>query len=868
MKTSNDIRQSFLEFFKSKDHEIISSSSLVPSNDPTLLFTNAGMVQFKDVFLGRESLPYKRAASSQRCVRAGGKHNDLENVGYTARHHTFFEMLGNFSFGDYFKKEAISYAWVYLTDVLKIPESKLWVTVFEDDDAAANIWLKEIGISSKQFSRCGEKDNFWSVGDTGPCGPCSEIFYDHGKEIPGGPPGSKDAELDRYVEIWNLVFTQYNRNSDGSLTPIPHPSVDTGMGLERITAVMQGVHNNFEIELFKKIISKIHSFCNTKQIDIVSSRVVADHIRSCSFLLADGVIPSNEGRGYVLRRIIRRAIRHGNKLGLKEPFFYKLVEVLENQMAQAYPELSKSKTNIESVLLNEEERFAETLDQGLKILDDIIAKIKGDEIQGEDVFRLYDTYGFPVDLTADIAREKNLKVDMKGFNKAMAGQRQRARAASKFDADVAVNTDTNLVSAFTGYERFEQKTSIIGLYQDGRNVKSLNEGDIGGVILLETPFYAQSGGQVGDRGELFAGDVFFEVEDTKKQGQSHIHLGVLRTGTLKVGDVVRAVVDQKRRHDIARNHSATHLLHAALRKILGAHVLQKGSLVESNRLRFDFSHNDALDTNQIKEIQRLVNTKILDNDETQVQVMPLEKAKSSGAISLFGEKYEDVVRVLNIGGEFSCELCGGTHVERTGDIGAFKITSESGIASGVRRIEATTGIGALDWIESTEDKLQRIAKLLKSDTETVDSKLTAQLEKNRKLEKELLDLKSKLTSSAGSDLIQNAEVIDGISIIARSLDNTDPKNLRDAVDQLKNKLGTAVLVLATVNDSKVSLVAGVTNDTTSRIKAGELANFVAEQVGGKGGGRPDMAQAGGDNPKELESALAKVPQWVRDQLES
>ena len=524
--------------------------------------------------------------------------------------------------------------------------------------------------------------------------------------------------------------------------------------------------------------------------------------------------------------------------------------------------------NIESVLLNEEERFAETLDQGLKILDDIIAKIKGDEIQGEDVFRLYDTYGFPVDLTADIAREKNLKVDMKGFNKAMAGQRQRARAASKFDADVAVNTDTNLVSAFTGYERFEQKTSIIGLYQDGRNVKSLNEGDIGGVILLETPFYAQSGGQVGDRGELFAGDVFFEVEDTKKQGQSHIHLGVLRTGTLKVGDVVRAVVDQKRRHDIARNHSATHLLHAALRKILGAHVLQKGSLVESNRLRFDFSHNDALDTNQIKEIQRLVNTKILDNDETQVQVMPLEKAKSSGAISLFGEKYEDVVRVLNIGGEFSCELCGGTHVERTGDIGAFKITSESGIASGVRRIEATTGIGALDWIESTEDKLQRIAKLLKSDTETVDSKLTAQLEKNRKLEKELLDLKSKLTSSAGSDLIQNAEVIDGISIIARSLDNTDPKNLRDAVDQLKNKLGTAVLVLATVNDSKVSLVAGVTNDTTSRIKAGELANFVAEQVGGKGGGRPDMAQAGGDNPKELESALAKVPQWVRDQLES
>ena len=866
MKTSNDIRQSFLDFFKSKDHEIVPSSSLVPLNDPTLLFTNAGMVQFKDVYLGRESRPYKRAVSSQRCVRAGGKHNDLENVGYTARHHTFFEMLGNFSFGDYFKEEAITYAWEYLTGVLKIPESRLWVTVFEDDKEAANIWLNEIGISSKQFSRCGEQDNFWSVGDTGPCGPCSEIFYDHGKDIPGGPPGSKDADMDRYVEIWNLVFTQYNRDGNGSLKPIPHPSVDTGMGLERITAVMQGVHNNFEIELFEKIIKKINTLCGNNQIDIISSRVVADHIRSCSFLLADGVVPSNEGRGYVLRRIIRRAIRHGNKLGLKEPFFYKLVEVLEQEMGDAYPELSKTRSNIERMLLGEEERFSETLEQGLKIFEDITNKIKGNTIKGEDVFRLYDTYGFPVDLTADIARERNMKVDMNGFNKAMAGQRQRARAASKFDTGVNVNTDNNLVSAFTGYERLEQKTTVIALYQDGRNVKSLNEGEVGGIILLETPFYAQSGGQVGDKGELFAGDVFFEVEDTKKQGQSHIHLGVLRAGSLKVGDVVRASVDQKRRADIMRNHSATHLLHAALRKIFGEHVVQKGSLVESERLRFDFSHNEPLTHEQLKEIERLVNSKILNNDETQTHIMSLEKAKSSDAISLFGEKYEDTVRVLNIAGEFSCELCGGTHVERSGDIGAFKIISESGIASGVRRIEAITGMGALVWIENMENKLQRVAELLKSDIETVDSRLSLQLEKTRKLEKELSQLRSKLTSNAGADLLDEAIVIDGISVIAKSLDGADPKNLRDTVDQLKNKLGTAALILANVDESKVNLVAGVTDDTICRIKAGDLVNFVAEQVGGRGGGRPDMAQAGGDNPKALENALAKVPDWIRSQL--
>ena len=866
MKTNNDIRQSFLEYFQSKGHEIVPSSSLVPSNDPTLLFTNAGMVQFKDVYLGREKRDYKRATSSQRCVRAGGKHNDLENVGYTARHHTFFEMLGNFSFGDYFKREAIAYAWEYLTEELKIPESKLWITVFEDDDEAADIWLKEIGVSPERFSRCGAEDNFWSMGDTGPCGPCSEIFYDHGEDIPGGPPGTEDAEMDRYVEIWNLVFTQYNRDANGTLKPIPHPSVDTGMGLERLTAVMQNVHNNFEIDLFEKIIQAIKKLAGNNDLDITSSRVVADHIRSCSFLIIDGVIPSNEGRGYVLRRIIRRAIRHGNKLGFKGPFFYKLFEALEQVMSNAYPELSQARSLVERSLLSEEERFAETLEQGLKVLDDVTSKMESNVIQGEDVFRLYDTYGFPVDLTADIARERNLKIDMDGFNKAMAEQRQRGRAAGKFDVGLSVNTDDSLVSAFTGYERLQQKTTIIALYQDGRNVKTLNQGDIGGVILLETPFYAQSGGQVGDKGELFTSNVFFEVEDTKKQGQSHIHLGVLRSGSLKVGDIVRASVDQTRRDDIMRNHSATHLLHAALRKILGEHVLQKGSLVADDRLRFDFSHNEPLTHKQIQEIERLVNTQILNNEETQVRVMPLEKAKASGAMSLFGEKYEDTVRILNIGGEFSCELCGGTHVERAGDIGVFKIVSESGIASGVRRIEATTGMGALDWIENAEVKLQRMSELLKTDIETVDSRLALHMDKTRKLEKELEQLKGKLASSAGSDMLGDAETIGGIKVIAKSLDGADPKTLRDTVDQLKNKLGTAALILATVNDSKVSLVAGVTQDSTDRIKAGDLVNFVAEQVGGRGGGRPDMAQAGGNDPAALEGALEKVPDWIRNQL--
>ncbi len=866
MKTSNEIRQSFLDFFKMKDHEVVPSSSLVPINDPTLLFTNAGMVQFKDIFVGKEKRDYKRAVSSQRCVRAGGKHNDLENVGYTARHHTFFEMLGNFSFGDYFKRDAIVYAWEYLTEELKIPESKLWITVFEEDDEAADIWLKEVGVSPDRFSRCSASDNFWSMGDTGPCGSCSEIFYDHGESVPGGPPGSAEADLDRYVEIWNLVFTQFDRDAGGNLKPIPHPSVDTGMGLERITAVMQNVHNNYQIELFEKIIRSIKDLADENNLNVTSTQVVADHIRSCSFLILDGVIPSNEGRGYVLRRIIRRAIRHGNKLGFNEPFFYKLVDKLSQIMGEAYPDLVQSRFNIERVLLAEEERFAETLEQGLKVLDDVIVKMETQVIQGEDVFRLYDTYGFPVDLTADVARERGLKVDMDGFNRAMTEQRKRARAASKFGIDVPVDTDDSLVSEFTGYERLQQKTTIIALYQDGRSVKKLKQGDVGGVILLETPFYAQSGGQVGDKGELFTDNIFFEIEDTKKQGQSHMHLGVLRTGILNIGDTVRASVDQKRRVDIMRNHSATHLLHTSLRNLLGDHVLQKGSLVTDDRLRFDFSHGEPLTKHQIYEVERLVNSQVLKNEATRVQVMTLDKAKTSGAISLFGEKYEDIVRVLNVGGDFSCELCGGTHVERAGDIGFFKVVSESGTASGVRRIEAVTGVGTLNWIENVEVKLKRIAKFLRTDIESIEPKLSAHIEKTRKQEKELEQLKGKIANTAGSDMVSDAETIEGIKIIAKSLNDIDPKTLRDTVDQLKNKLGTAAIILATVNHSKVNLVAGVTQDATDRIKAGELVNHVAQQVGGKGGGRKDMAQAGGNDPSGLEAALKSVPDWIRDQI--
>ena len=872
MKSSSEIRKAFLDYFHEKDHEIVASSSLVPENDPTLLFTNAGMVQFKDVFLGIDKRPYNKAVTSQCCVRAGGKHNDLENVGYTARHHTFFEMLGNFSFGDYFKHEAIAYAWEFLTKNLGIPESRLWVSVFEDDDEAADIWLNEIGVSKERFSRCGEKDNFWQMGDTGPCGPCTEIFYDHGEDVPGGPPGSPEQEGDRYIEIWNLVFTQYNRDSQGNLNPIPSPSVDTGMGLERVAAVIQGVHNNYDIDIFKSLIASIKTLIKGEVAVTVSLQVIADHIRSCAFLITDGVAPSNEGRGYVLRRIIRRAIRHGNKLGFTEPFFYKLVQPLNDLMGEAYPELDKNSERVSQVLLQEEQRFAETLEQGLKHLEVVISKMQGSVIEGEDVFRLYDTYGFPADLTADIARERGLTLDNAGFEKAMEQQRDRARAASKFSVDMSELPETDLETEFSGYELMTQETTqeatVEALYRDGKTVKVLKAGDSGGVILESTPFYAESGGQVGDTGELSTEGIVFDVSDTQKQGLAHVHLGKLQKGELKIGQLVNCQVDQSRRLHIMRNHSATHLLHAALRKLLGEHVMQKGSLVSADRLRFDFSHTEPVSEAQLLQVESLVNHQILENKRTEVQVMALEDAKKSGAMSLFGEKYDASVRVLKIGGEFSTELCGGTHVSRAGDIGLMKIVSESGVAAGVRRLEAVTGEGALDWVYESEQKLNDMAQLLKTDRASAVSRLQQQLEKTRSLEKTLLKLQAKQASSDGNDMASEAEDIEGIKVIARRMEGSDVNTLRDTVDQLKNKLKSAVLVLASVEGDKVTLIAGVTKNTTDRIQAGELVNFVAQQVGGKGGGRPDLAQAGGDNPVELDSALASVPGWVLDKIKT
>ncbi|MBT7953323.1 MAG: alanine--tRNA ligase [Gammaproteobacteria bacterium] len=867
--TTNELRQKFLDYFQNKQHQPVTSSSLVPSNDPTLLFTNAGMVQFKEVFLGLDKRSYDRAVSSQRCVRAGGKHNDLENVGYTARHHTFFEMLGNFSFGDYFKREAIQYAWDFLTNELELPKERLWVTVFEDDDEAADIWLNEIGIDRSRFSRCGEKDNFWAMGDTGPCGPCSEIFYDHGEHIEGGPPGSPEQEGDRYVEIWNLVFMQYDRDGDGNLNPIPKPSVDTGMGLERIAAVMQGVQNNYDIDLFQQLIAAIHELADTDKPDITSSRVIADHIRSCAFLISDGVVPSNEGRGYVLRRIIRRAARHGNSLGFTEPFFYRLVSTVSDLMGEAFPELKEAQEFVERTIKQEELRFAETLDQGLGHLEDILANLKGKIIAGDDVFKLYDTYGFPVDLTADIARERGLTLDKQGFDKAMAEQRKRARAASKFELDTNdANSQIIFDSEFVGYEKLEESSTVIALFKDGRSVKQLAQGEEGGIILATTPFYAESGGQSGDRGKLMSNGVVFEVCDTQKQSKAHIHLGELKQGEIEVGQSLQARVNKLHRVDIMRNHSATHLLHAALRQILGKHVTQKGSLVAADRLRFDFSHPEALTDDEVRKIEQLTNHIILENAATQVDVMSLDEAMESGAMSLFGEKYDSEVRVLNIGAGFSTELCGGTHVLHSGDIGLFKIISETGIAAGVRRIEAVTGQGALGWVDESESRLNRIAKTLKSDRENIESRLEIVLDRSRKLEKEVEQLKSKLASSAGDDMVSDAEEINGIMVLAKHLDGADPKTLRETVDQLKNKLGTAALVLATVKEGKVSLVAGVSKDATDRIKAGELVNFVAQQVGGKGGGRADMAQAGGSDPKGLDSALASVSDWVKQQINS
>ncbi|WP_435686503.1 alanine--tRNA ligase [Sedimenticola selenatireducens] len=866
MKTSAELRTAFLNFFIEKGHTEVPSSSLVPHDDPTLLFTNAGMVQFKDTFLGREKRDYVRATTSQRCVRAGGKHNDLENVGYTARHHTFFEMLGNFSFGDYFKCEAIKYAWEFLTEELGLPEEKLWVTVYEEDQEAEDIWLKEMKIDPTRFSRCGAKDNFWSMGDTGPCGPCSEIFYDHGPDVWGGPPGSPEEDGDRYIEIWNLVFMQFNRDQSGEMTPLPRPSVDTGMGLERLAAVLQQVHSNYEIDLFQHLIKAAAEVTGCSNLEEKSLRVIADHIRSCAFLIVDGVLPSNEGRGYVLRRIIRRAIRHGYMLGKKDPFFHKLVAPLSQEMGDAYPELPKVADQVTRVLRLEEERFAETLEQGMKILDYTIQSLDGKQIPGETVFKLYDTYGFPTDLTADIARERDLTLDMPGFEQAMEAQRERARAASQFGSAQQVEINLDGATEFTGYEKLESKATIIALFQDGQSVDTLGDGEAGMVVLDRTPFYAESGGQVGDEGVLVCGDTRFIVTDTQKQGGDvFVHHGNFQGDSIQVGAEVVARVDGYKRAATALNHSATHLMHAALQRVLGDHVQQKGSLVNAERLRFDFSHYEPVSRDQLRAIERMVNEQIRENHVVQTRIMSLEDAKASGAMALFGEKYGDNVRVLRMG-DFSTELCGGTHVKAVGDIGLFKIVSETGIASGVRRIEAVTGAAAIQCVEEDETRLQRIADLVKSGRDDVAEKVTQLVERSRRLEKELEQLKGKLASSAGSDLAGSAVEVAGVKVLAAKLDGVDPKALRDTMDQLKNKLGSAVILLAAVSGEKVSLVAGVTKDQIPTLKAGDLVKFVAEQVGGKGGGRPDMAQAGGSDPAALPGALASVEGWVRESL--
>ena len=874
MKTSADIRRAFLDYFAQHQHEVVASSPLVPQNDPTLLFTNAGMVQFKDVFLGREKRDYSRATSSQRCVRAGGKHNDLENVGYTARHHTFFEMLGNFSFGDYFKQDAIKYAWQFLTETIGLPAEKLWVTVYQDDEEAADIWLNEIGVDPARFTRIGDKpggkryesDNFWSMGDTGPCGPCSEIFYDHGEAIWGGPPGTPEEEGDRYIEIWNLVFMQYNRDADGVMTPLPKPSVDTGMGLERLAAVLQHVHSNYEIDLFAHLIDAAAKATGCENLQEKSLRVIADHIRSCAFLIVDGVLPSNEGRGYVLRRIIRRAIRHGYMLGVKDAFFYKLVAPLCEEMGEFYPELLKQQSQVEKVLRLEEERFAQTLEQGMKILEETISSLQDKVIPGETVFKLYDTYGFPKDLTADIAREHELSIDQEGFEAAMAEQRKRAQAASQFAAGDAVDITLDEATRFTGYEGLEETAEVVALLKDGAPVDQLSAGEQGMVFLNHTPFYAESGGQVGDLGVLEGNGLLFEVEDTRKQaGELFAHIGKLEEGVLKVGDRVTAQVNAYTRQATALNHSATHLLHAALRQVLGDHVAQKGSLVDAERLRFDFSHFEPITREQLQTIEQMVNEQIRYNHLVNTDIMSLDEAKNSGAMALFGEKYDEQVRVLSMG-DFSTELCGGTHVNAVGDIGLCKITAETGIAAGVRRIEAVTGQRAIEWMEADEERVQRVAEMIKSGRDEIEDKLTQILDRNRKLEKELEQLKAKLASAAGSDLAASAIAVGEVKVLAANLDGADPKSLRETMDQLKNKLGSAVILLTAVAGGKVSLVAGVTKDLTGSMKAGDLVKLAAEQVGGKGGGRPDMAQAGGSNPDAIPQALELVEPWVREKL--
>ena len=874
-KSTAEIRQAFLDFFHSKGHQVVASSSLVPHNDPTLLFTNAGMNQFKDVFLGLDKRNYSRATTSQRCVRAGGKHNDLENVGYTARHHTFFEMLGNFSFGDYFKHDAIQFAWELLTSEkwFALPKERLWVTVYESDDEAYEIWEKEVGIPRERIIRIGDNkgapyasDNFWQMGDTGPCGPCTEIFYDHGDHIWGGPPGSPEEDGDRYIEIWNIVFMQFNRQADGTMEPLPKPSVDTGMGLERIAAVLQHVNSNYDIDLFRTLIQAVAKVTGATDLSNKSLRVIADHIRSCAFLIADGVMPSNENRGYVLRRIIRRAVRHGNMLGTKETFFYKLVGPLIDVMGSAGEDLKRQQAQVEQVLKTEEEQFARTLERGLALLDEELAKLSGDTLDGETAFRLYDTYGFPVDLTADVCRERNIKVDEAGFEAAMEEQRRRAREASGFGADYNAMIRVDSASEFKGYDHLELNGKVTALFVDGKAVDAINAGQEAVVVLDQTPFYAESGGQVGDKGELKGANFSFAVEDTQKYGQAIGHIGKLAAGSLKVGDAVQADVDEARRARIRLNHSATHLMHAALRQVLGTHVSQKGSLVNDKVLRFDFSHNEAMKPEEIRAVEDLVNTQIRRNLPIETNIMDLEAAKAKGAMALFGEKYDERVRVLSMG-DFSTELCGGTHASRTGDIGLFRIISESGTAAGVRRIEAVTGEGAIATVHADSDRLSEVAHLLKGDSNNLADKVRSVLERTRQLEKELQQLKEQAAAQESANLSSKAIDVNGVKLLVSELSGVEPKMLRTMVDDLKNQLGSTIIVLATVVEGKVSLIAGVSKDVTDRVKAGELIGMVAQQVGGKGGGRPDMAQAGGTDAAALPAALASVKGWVSAKLQ-
>ncbi len=862
---SAQLRQAFLDFFAGKGHEIVASSSLVPGDDPTLLFTNAGMVQFKDVFTGKEKRPYKTATSSQRCVRAGGKHNDLENVGYTSRHHTFFEMLGNFSFGDYFKQEAIEYAWEFLTKDMQLPAERLWITVYEEDDEAADIWLNDIGVDPARFTRLGMKDNFWAMGDTGPCGPCSEIFYDYGPDVSGGPPGSADEEGDRYVEIWNLVFMQFDRSADGEMTPLPKPSVDTGMGLERMAAVMQGTTNNYAIDLFKNLIKSAAKLTGTKDLGNNSLQVIADHIRACSFLICDGVLPANDGRGYVLRRIIRRAIRHGFMLGMEDAFFHKLVKPLVKEMGAAYPELKKAQSHIEKMLLQEERRFAETLSHGMGLLEAVIARLEGKEIPGDTVFKLYDTYGFPLDLTADIAREKGLSIDRKGFEQAMDGQRSKAKAASKFGQQRQQAIELDVTSEFTGHESLANDGRVVALFDKNGPADTLGKGQSGEIVLDNTPFYGESGGQVGDTGVLSTKGVEFRVEDCRKSGDAIVHVGTVVKGSIDKGDQLAAAVDAGRRNDIVLNHSATHLLHAALRTLLGDHVSQKGSLVAPDRLRFDFSHFEPLSAEQLAEIESWVNLEIRKNTEAQSRTMSYDDAIGAGAMALFGEKYGDQVRVMSMG-DFSTELCGGTHVRRTGDIGFFKITQETGVASGVRRIEAVTGEGAMAWLQAEEDATDALAGMLKASRGELAGKVRNLVERNRQLEKELTMLRGQLASGQGADPVSEAVDVRGVKVLARRIDGADAKALRDAVDQFKNKLGSSVVVLGAADNGKVRLAAGVSKDQLKVLDAGRIIGAVAEAVGGKGGGRPDFAQAGGNDPSKLDEALASVSSLVEAAL--